>query len=99
MKHLRVAVVGCGFWSRFQVPAWLELSDVDCVAVCDVDEAKARQTAKNFGIGEFYSDAARMIREERPDVLDVITQSVHSSRDGKVGSSDQDPSDLSKADG
>ncbi len=73
MKHLRVAVVGCGFWSRFQVPAWLELSEVDCVAVCDVDEAKARQTAKNFGIREFYSDAARMIREERPDVLDVIT--------------------------
>jgi hypothetical protein len=28
MKNLRVAVVGCGFWSRFQVPAWLELSDV-----------------------------------------------------------------------
>ena len=24
LKLLRVAVLGCGFWSRFQMPAWLE---------------------------------------------------------------------------
>ncbi len=73
MKNLRVAVVGCGFWSRFQVPAWQELSDVDCVAVCDIDQAKARQTAEAFDIQQSYSDAATMIREEQPDVLDIIT--------------------------
>jgi predicted dehydrogenase len=73
MKNLRVAVVGCGFWSRFQVPAWQELSDVDCVAVCDLDEGKARQTASAFGIKKFYAEAAEMIQEQRPDVLDVIT--------------------------
>ena len=73
MKNLRVAVVGCGFWSRFQVPAWQEFSDVDCIAVCDLDEAKAHHTAGTFGIKHFYSDAAEMIREQRPDVLDVVT--------------------------
>ena len=73
MKKLRVAVVGCGFWSRFQVPAWQELSDVDCVAVCDVEKSKAEQTARAFGIKQHYSDAAEMIKEQRPDVLDVIT--------------------------
>jgi predicted dehydrogenase len=73
MKNLRVAVVGCGFWSRFQVPAWQELSDIECIAVCDVDEAKARQTAAAFGIKRFYSDVAAMIRVEGPDVVDVLT--------------------------
>jgi predicted dehydrogenase len=73
MKNLRVAVVGCGFWSRFQVPAWQELSDVDCIAVCDVDKARARLTADAFEIKQSYSDAAEMIREQRPDVLDIIT--------------------------
>src|ERR1700733_12871513 len=73
MKNLRVAVVGCGFWSHFQVPAWQELSDVDCGAVCDVDQAKAEQTAKDFHIKQFYTDAAEMLKEQRPDVLDVIT--------------------------
>ncbi len=73
MKNLRVAVVGCGFWSRFQVPAWQELSDVDCIAVCDVDGVKAQQTAEAFGINQSYSDAAEMLKEQRPDVLDVVT--------------------------
>src|SRR6476646_3334297 len=73
MKNLLVAVVGCGFWSRFQVPAWQEFSDVNCIAVCDLDEDKAHRTAGTFGIKHFYSDAAKMIREQRPDVLDVIT--------------------------
>jgi D-apiose dehydrogenase len=73
MKNLRVAVVGCGFWSRFQVPAWQELSNVDCVAVCDLDENQAKQTASAFGIKNFYAEAAKMIQEQRPDVLDVIT--------------------------
>jgi D-apiose dehydrogenase len=73
MKNLRVAVAGCGFWSRFQVPAWQELSDVECVAVCDVEKARAQQTARAFGIEGSYSDAAEMIKEQRPDVLDVIT--------------------------
>jgi predicted dehydrogenase len=73
MKNLRIAVVGCGFWSRFQVPAWQELSDVDCIAVCDLDQVKAQQTAGAFGIRQSYSDAAEMIREQRPDVLDVVT--------------------------
>ena len=63
MKNLRIAVVGCGFWSRFQVPAWQELSDVDCVAVCDLDQVKARQTAGAFGIGQSYSDAADRLPE------------------------------------
>jgi D-apiose dehydrogenase len=76
MKNVRVAVVGCGFWSRFQVPAWQELSDVDCVAVCDVDQVKAEQTANAFDIKKSYTDAAEMLREQRPDVLDVITSPV-----------------------
>jgi predicted dehydrogenase len=76
MKNLRVAVVGCGFWSRFQVPAWQELSDVDCVAVCDLDEDQAKQTASAFGIKNFYAEAAKMIQEQRPDVLDVITSAL-----------------------
>jgi D-apiose dehydrogenase len=73
MKNLRIAVVGCGFWSRFQVPAWQELSNVDCVAVCDVDQTKAHRTAEAFGIKQSYSDASEMVRDQRPDVLDVIT--------------------------
>ena len=60
---------------------------------------RREQTAKAFGIQEYYSDAAEMIREQRPDVLDVITSPATHRQDGRVGSIDQDPGHLSKADG
>ncbi len=69
MKNLRVAVVGCGFWSRFQVPAWQELSDVDCVAVCDLDEVQGQANSEAFGIKNFYADAAEMIKNSVPMFL------------------------------
>ncbi len=30
MTPLRIAVVGCGFWSRFQIPAWREIAGIEC---------------------------------------------------------------------
>ncbi len=33
MDNLRFAVIGAGFWSRFQLAAWRELDGVECVAV------------------------------------------------------------------
>ncbi|HEY0790276.1 MAG TPA: Gfo/Idh/MocA family oxidoreductase [Chthoniobacterales bacterium] len=73
MEPLRVAVLGCGFWSRFQLAAWHELPDVRCIAVCDPDEAKARMAAEAWTEGRFFTDAERLLAEVVPDVVDVIT--------------------------
>jgi predicted dehydrogenase len=73
MTPLRIAVFGCGFWSRFQIPAWLEIEDVRCVAVCDVDAKKSRATAARFNIPESYADPAELIAKVRPDAVDIVT--------------------------
>jgi D-apiose dehydrogenase len=73
MTPLRIAVLGCGFWSRFQIPAWLEIEDVRCVAVCDVDPEKSRATAARFNIPESYTDPAELIAKVRPDAVDIVT--------------------------
>jgi D-apiose dehydrogenase len=73
MTPLRIAVLGCGFWSRFQIPAWLEIEDVCCVAVCDVDPEKSRATAARFNIPESYTDPAELIARVRPDAVDIVT--------------------------
>lgn len=73
LEPLRVAVLGCGFWSRFQIPAWLELRDVQVTAVCDVSSERAKAAAKRFGIPAFYSDPLELVAKEKPDLLDVIT--------------------------
>jgi D-apiose dehydrogenase len=73
MTPLRIAVLGCGFWSRFQIPAWLEIEDVCCVAVCDVDAEKSRVAAGRFNIPESYTDPAELIAKVRPDAVDIVS--------------------------
>ncbi len=70
---LKVAVIGAGFWSQFQIPAWLELPNVECVAVCDINGDKTKSLADRFQISGRFQDADELLRIIRPDVLDVIT--------------------------
>jgi D-apiose dehydrogenase len=72
-RETRIGVVGCGFWSRFQVAGWHEVTGARVVAVCDRERAKAEALAGRFGISGVYTDAEEMIDRERLDVLDVIT--------------------------
>ena len=73
LEALRVAVLGCGFWSRFQIPAWLELRDVRVIGVCVASGEKAEAAAKRFDLPAFYSDPLDLVAKEKPDLLDVMT--------------------------
>ena len=73
MSPLRIAVIGCGFWSRFQIPAWHEVEDVKCVAVCDVNSERCRAVAVRFNIGENYNDPVELLDSVRPDAIDIVT--------------------------
>jgi predicted dehydrogenase len=63
-------MVGCGFFSQFQVAAWLRMPDVELVGLCDADPAKAER----FGVGRLYTDLAAMLDAEKPDFLDIVTR-------------------------
>jgi predicted dehydrogenase len=44
------------------------------VALCDIDEEKARQTGRDFGLSaEIYTDYVRMLDEAKPEVVHVCT--------------------------
>jgi len=64
---MRLAVVGAGFWSTYQVAAWRELG-VEILGVCDRDLARAAR----FGAPSF-DNLDDMLDATKPDVLDVIT--------------------------
>ena len=73
---VRIAVLGCGFWSRFQAAGWQELGPdaVRVVAVCDPDRARAEAAADRVGGGAVaYTDAGELLTRERVDAVDVIT--------------------------
>lgn len=73
LKPLRGAVIGCGFFGRNHIQGWREVAGAEIVAVCDQDPARARAWGTEFGAVP-YSDAAEMLRRERLDFVDIITQ-------------------------
>lgn len=73
MAKKRFAMLGAGFWSRFQLAAWRELGGVECVAVCDRVRRKAEERAEEFGVPRAYEDPEELLRREQVDFLDVVT--------------------------
>jgi D-apiose dehydrogenase len=73
MSPLRIAVIGCGFWSRFQIPAWHEVEGVNCVAVCDVNSERSRALAARFNIAEHFDDPVKLLDSVKPDAIDIVT--------------------------
>lgn len=73
MKNIRFAVVGTGFWARYQLAGWRELSGVECVALCNRHRERAEELAREFGVPAVYDDPQEMLERERLDFLDIIT--------------------------
>jgi len=73
MEKLKFAVLGCGFWSKFQIGAWYELEGIELVAVYNRTISKARTIAEYFNVAGVYDNAEELLRNEKPDFVDIIT--------------------------
>ena len=73
MAKLRVAGAGAGYFSQFHLAAWKAIPEVEYVALCDRDEAKARASADRFGVPRVFTDAGEMLDAVAPDLVDIVT--------------------------
>ncbi len=73
MKELCFAIIGTGFWARYQLAAWRELPGVRCVALFNRTRPKAELLAKEFGVATVYDDAEELLQNEQLDFVDIIT--------------------------
>lgn len=72
-RRLKVAVVGCGV-GRSHVQAFTELAErFEVVAVCDLDEAKARAVAEEFKVPYVYTDYSQLCKQSNLDIIDLAT--------------------------
>ncbi len=74
-KRFRAGVVGCGFFAANHLQAWNQIDDVDLVAVCDIDRAKAEAAAATAtrGVASVHDDAEAMFVAEELDFVDIVT--------------------------
>jgi D-apiose dehydrogenase len=73
MTKLKFAVLGCGFWSKFQIGAWSELEGVELVAVYNRTLSKAKMIAEYFDVPGVYNDPEELFSKEKLDFVDIIT--------------------------
>jgi D-apiose dehydrogenase len=73
MKTLRFAILGTGFWSRYQLAGWRGLDGVECVALFNRTKAKGDALAAEFGVPAVYDNAALLLEREKLDFVDIIT--------------------------
>ena len=74
MPDLKFAVMGAGFWSHYQIPAWLEVGGVQLVALYNRTVSKAQKVAEKFSVSRVYADADELFLNEELDFVDIITE-------------------------
>ncbi len=71
---IRTAVVGAGGIARgIHLPALAGNPDTEIVAVADVDAARARAVADEFGVTDAFTDVDAMLAASAPDFVVVAT--------------------------
>lgn len=72
--RLGVGVIGTHAWAdKAHLPGYAAHEQVDLVAVCDIDEGRARAAAEKFGARRVFTDAEKMIADPEVQMVDVCT--------------------------
>jgi len=75
-NKLRIGVLGAGRWAELaHIPGWQRDPRCKVVAICDVEEERARGFAQRFGIPKWTSDWQAVVTQPDIDVVDVVTPS------------------------
>lgn len=72
MVPYKVAVLGCGGRSAAHLDAYRYTRRGRVVAVCDRHPEKVGPVARKYGV-RAYTDLATMLRQEKPDLLHIVT--------------------------
>jgi len=72
-KKLRLAIVGCGGISEVHIPALRTMPEVEIVAGVDIKPERLEVMKNKFHIPKLYDDWRVMLKEIKPDVVDVCT--------------------------
>ena len=75
MKKLSVAVIGTGFWGKNHARVYKELASTNLIAICDVNAARAKTIADQFGV-KAYTNSSRMLKNEEIEAVSVCTWST-----------------------
>jgi predicted dehydrogenase len=78
MEKARISIVGLGSIAQtIHLPILSKFPDVEIVAVCDIDRAKAQFVADKFKVRRYYNNFEKMLAIEQDlDGIDICTPTI-----------------------
>ncbi|RED85237.1 Gfo/Idh/MocA family protein [Cohnella phaseoli] len=73
MQKVRIGVVGTGSISEMHLGSYARNPDAQIVAICDVNEARARQVADKYGADKVYTDYRELLADADVDAISICT--------------------------
>lgn len=73
MTKMKVAIVGCGYVANGHLQAWKNIKEAEVVAVSDLNETLAKDTAKLWKIQAYYTSLSELMEHYRVEVVDICT--------------------------
>lgn len=70
---MKATIIGCGKISEQHLIALKSITGTQVTGLCDLSSALAGFTAEKFSIPHWYTDYHRMLEEQKPDVVHVLT--------------------------
>lgn len=70
-QKVRIGIVGCGQIAQQHLKNYAQMTDVEIVAVADLDPAATRSAATTYGIPETYSALKDLLENANVDAVDV----------------------------
>ncbi len=72
---LGAAVIGTGFWGKNHARIYNELEETELIAVCDIDAARAKAVAEQYG-AKPYTSVRKMLQNKDIKMVSVATWST-----------------------
>ena len=73
MGKIGVGVIGVGGWGQLHVETYVYDERVELVAICDINEEKAKNIAKKYGVRRYYTDFNQMLKDEKIRAVSIVT--------------------------
>ena len=73
MSHIRVAIVGCGYWGQNLLRNFAELDEAEVSVVCDVDSRSLARAKKRYPSVEIVQDYSEVLTHNQVDAIVLAT--------------------------
>jgi predicted dehydrogenase len=73
MNKIRIGIVGAGNISKAHLDGYMAKAEAEVVAICDINEERAKVRAKEYSIPKIYTDYKEMMKDKDIDAVSVCT--------------------------